>query len=77
MGGGSGVNGRSGMKRKRDGVNEADTEDVIGESTNQGRSVSRSKTKGRRKEQLGGKKIDKEIYRNKRPKGEENSQWSR
>ena len=78
VGGGSGGGGRTGAKRKRGDGDEDDGEvDVDGESGDRGRGVSRSQTKGRRKEQLGGKKIDKEVYRNKRPKGEETAQWSR
>lgn len=77
MGGGSGGSGRPGAKRKREADEAEDAEDMISEHAEQGRSVSRSKTKGRRKEQLGGKKIDKEVYRDKRPKGDGEAQWSR
>ena len=75
VGGGSGGSGRTGVKRKREDGDQL--EDVDEETVERGRQGSRSQTKGRRKEQLGGKKIDKEVYRNKRPKGQENEQWSR
>lgn len=78
MGGGSGRSGRSGTKRKRGGDDVVDSaEDMNGENADEERSVYRPKTKGRRTEQLGGKKVDKEVYRNKRPKGEGEAQWSR
>lgn len=88
VGGGTGGTGRSGTKRKweegdtekRDNEKE-DTEEgeanVIGEDGEQSRSVSRPKTKARRKEQLGEKRVDKDVYRNKRPKEGESTQWSR
>ncbi|KAF8591984.1 DEAD-domain-containing protein [Ramaria rubella] len=78
MGGGSGGTGRtSGPKRKREEADGADEGDVIGEDALESRGVLRQKSQGRRKEQLGSKKVEKEIYRNKRPKGGEKTQWSR
>lgn len=79
MGAGTGGTGRSGMKRKREGNAEGEEGegDIVGEDAEDGRSVSRPKTKARRKEQLGSKKVDKEVYRNRRPKESETTQWSR
>jgi ATP-dependent RNA helicase DDX18/HAS1 len=79
VGGGSGGNGRPSAKRKREEIDEADgaEDDVISENADQSRDVSRSKTKQRRKEQLGGRKMAKEVYRNTRPKEDGDAQWSR
>jgi ATP-dependent RNA helicase DDX18/HAS1 len=79
VGGGTGGTGKSGIKRKRenddddaggglsegDATSAKDTEEV----------VFRSQTKNKRKDQLGKKTVDKEIYRKQRPK-QDGVQWS-
>jgi len=78
VGGGTGGTGRGGVKRKREGnAEKAEDEGDDVEDAQGGRSVSRTKTKARRKEQLGAEKVNKEVYRNRRPKENETTQWSR
>jgi len=83
FGGGTGGTGKSGKKRKRDDEDDDDDgdDDAGGSGSDdqeetEARSKSRSQSKNRRKEQLGAKKVDKEVYR-KNQKSEDGTQWSR
>ncbi|GJJ09583.1 ATP-dependent RNA helicase [Clathrus columnatus] len=71
MGEGTGGGGRTSHKRKRDtdDSGEGDKEKEIN-------IVSRNKSKGRRREQLGKKKLDREVYRKKSLKSVDGVQWS-
>ncbi|KAF8528058.1 DEAD-domain-containing protein [Hysterangium stoloniferum] len=80
VGGGTGGTGKSGVKRKRDDVGDDDAGGGPVEESATGTKdteevVFRSQTKNRRKDQIGGKKVGKEIYRKQRPR-RDGVQWS-
>ncbi|KIJ45742.1 hypothetical protein M422DRAFT_29815 [Sphaerobolus stellatus SS14] len=88
VGNGTGGTGKSGKKRKHDSDDEGDeprevtkrvaSEEGDAEEGEGSRKVSRPQSQSRRKEQLGGKKVDKEFYRKKQSSGAGGgAQWSR